>query len=49
MKEASSQPHHSNKSVFGLSMYLPTFSCPRASYSDSTNSLQFSVGMFWQE
>lgn len=30
MKEASSQPHHSNKSVFGLSMYLPTFSCPCA-------------------
>lgn len=30
MKEASSQPHHSNESVFGLSMYLPTFSYPRA-------------------
>ena len=30
MKEASSQPHHSNESVFGLSMYLPTFSYPCA-------------------
>ena len=30
MKEASSQPHHSNESVFGLSMYLLTFSYPCA-------------------